>query len=236
VAGLISAIDAANANPDPDTICLAASSTYTLTAVHNTTSGANGLPAITTAITLVGNGATLTRDPAAPAFRLVLVSSSGTLTLENLTLTGGLASGAEPGDDGGGIYNRGTLTLTDSIVTANTANADGGGIYDDGTLTLEGTTDIADNTAGDDGGGIYSAGGTVTVTDAAISGNTAGDQGGGIRSVTSSVTLTNASLTGNSAARRIATFNAWTCSRPYTVRSRSSSGEVGAVIARSTRS
>jgi WD40 repeat protein len=51
VPGLISAIDAANANPDPDRICLAAGSTYTLTAFHNTTSGANGIPTITTDIT-----------------------------------------------------------------------------------------------------------------------------------------------------------------------------------------
>jgi len=62
VSGLISAIDAANANPDPDTICLADGSTYTLTSINNTTSGANGLPPITTDITLVGNGATLARE------------------------------------------------------------------------------------------------------------------------------------------------------------------------------
>lgn len=90
-AGLISAIEAANAIPDPDTICLAAGSTYTLTAAHNTQSGANGLPPITTDITIVGNGATITRDPAAPPFRLLLVTATGALTLEDVTLAGGLA-------------------------------------------------------------------------------------------------------------------------------------------------
>ncbi|HVO72027.1 MAG TPA: hypothetical protein VMT24_18385, partial [Aggregatilineaceae bacterium] len=180
VPGLISAIDAANANPDPDRICLADSSTYTLTDIHNTTSGANGLPPITTDITLVGNGATIERDPEAPDFRLLLVESTGALTLENVTLTGGLASETEPGDDGGGIYNLGTLTLIDSAIQGNFANADGGGIYSDGALTLSGTSDIADNLADDDGGGIYSAGGTLTVTGATITNNCATSAGGGL--------------------------------------------------------
>lgn len=200
VAGLISAIEAANVNPDPETICLATGSTYTLTAAHNTTSGGNGLPAITTDITIVGNGATITRDSAAAPFRLLFVDTMGNLTLEDVTLSNGLASLGEPGDDGGAIYSLGSLTLVDSTLTANTANADGGGILSDGTLTIEGTSRIEGNAAADDGGGIYAAGGTLTVTDATIAANSAGDQGGGIRSVTCSVTLTNASLTGNNAS------------------------------------
>lgn len=77
--------------PDPDTICLTAGSTYTLTAVHNTASGANGLPPITTDIILIGNGATIARDAAAPPFRLLFVDTAGALTLEDATLAGGLA-------------------------------------------------------------------------------------------------------------------------------------------------
>lgn len=199
-AGIISAINAANANLVPDTICLAADSTYTLTAAHNTQAGVNGLPAITTDITIVGNGATITRDSAAAPFRLLFVDTMGNLTLEDVTLSNGLASLGEPGDDGGAIYSLGSLTLVDSTLTANTANADGGGILSDGTLTIEGTSRIEGNAAADDGGGIYAAGGTLTVTDATIAANSAGDQGGGIRSVTSTVTLTNASLTGNTAS------------------------------------
>lgn len=197
---LISAINAANANPDPDTICLAAGSTYTLTAHHNTTFGANGLPPITTDITLVGNGATIARDATAPPFRLLLVSATGALTLDDVTLTGGLAGVADPGDNGGAVYNLGTLTLIDSAITASSANGDGGGIYNAGTLTLSEASQIEGNFAADDGGGIYSTAGAVIVTDSAIANNSVGDQGGGIRSVTSTVTLTNASLTGNSAS------------------------------------
>ena len=47
VSGLIAAINTANADPPGDTITLAANSTYDLTAVNNTTGGANGLPVIT---------------------------------------------------------------------------------------------------------------------------------------------------------------------------------------------
>lgn len=200
VSALISTIDAANAAPDPDTICLAADSTYTLTAAHNTQSGANGLPPITTDITLVGNGATITRDAAAPPFRFLYVGSTGALTLEDVTLTGGLAGVADPGDNGGAVYNLGTLTLIDTAITASSANGDGGGIYNAGTLTLSEASQIEGNFAADDGGGIYSTAGAVIVTDSAIANNSVGDQGGGIRSVTSTVTLTNASLTGNSAS------------------------------------
>ncbi len=125
VLSLISAIFAANTNPDLDTLCLATGSTYTLTTVNNTTSGANGLPPITSPLTIVGNGATITRDPAAPAFRLLFVDDTGDLTLQDVTLTRGLASGVEPGDDGGGVYNDRTLTVLDSTIANNTANSDG---------------------------------------------------------------------------------------------------------------
>ena len=199
-AGIISAINAAKANLVPDTICLAADSTYTLTAAHNTQAGVNGLPAITTDITIVGNGATITRDSAAAPFRLLFVDTTGALTLDDVTLAGGFAGGADPGDNGGAVYNLGTLTLIDSAITSSSANGDGGGIYNAGTLTLSEASQIESNFAADDGGGIYSTAGTVIVTDSAIANNTAGDQGGGIRSVTCSVTLTNASLTGNNAS------------------------------------
>jgi hypothetical protein len=94
VAGLISAINTANANADPDTLCLAAG-TFTLTAVDNNTDGPNGLPSITSAITLhgLGSGVTITRDPAAPTFRILHFKSSSSLTLANLTLANG-----SPGD------------------------------------------------------------------------------------------------------------------------------------------
>ncbi|MDQ2996607.1 MAG: hypothetical protein M3R61_06070, partial [Chloroflexota bacterium] len=67
-AGLINAIQSANAAAGADTITLPAGCIYPLTGVNNSVDGANGLPDITTDITIEGNGATITRDSEAPSF------------------------------------------------------------------------------------------------------------------------------------------------------------------------
>ena len=119
---LINAINAANANGDANTIRLAAG-TYTLTAVDNVTPGrgpgGNGLPVITSSLTITGRGADTTsieRDANAPGFRILDVAAAGTLTLQRLTLRGGSNFGA-----GAGIRNDGTLTLVRTTVTNNIA-------------------------------------------------------------------------------------------------------------------
>jgi hypothetical protein len=199
--GLISAISTANTNGSSvDTICLTANSTYTFTAVNNSTDGPNGLPSITTDITIVGNGATITRDPAAPAFRIFHVAAGGSLTLAGVTLSGGSATSASPGNDGGAIYNRGTVNLTgNTSITNSTASADGGAVYNRGMFNIAAESSIAGNTTGDDGGGVYTSSGTLNVTGGTITDNTAGDEGGGIRSVDSTITLTGANITDNTA-------------------------------------
>jgi len=60
-ASLISAINDANATPEPDTIALTAGCTYQLAAKHNDDDGGNGLPSITSPITIAGNGAKIVR-------------------------------------------------------------------------------------------------------------------------------------------------------------------------------
>src|SRR5262245_22974686 len=67
VAELIAAVNAANnegVNPGADTIVPFGGGTYTFTGVDNFWYGPNALPAITSVITIQGNGATLQRDPA----------------------------------------------------------------------------------------------------------------------------------------------------------------------------
>jgi hypothetical protein len=87
-AGLIAAISAANAGGGT-TINLAAGCTYQLTAADNTnpTLGANGLPVITSPITLNGSGTTIAGNDT--SFRILQVSGSGNLTVQGLTITGG---------------------------------------------------------------------------------------------------------------------------------------------------
>jgi hypothetical protein len=100
---------------------------------------------------------------------------------------------------GGGIYNAGTLTLNNVTVSGNTAsssdgNAQGGGIYNSGTLTVSASVisgNTATNTSGGEaaGGGICNTSGATffSLTDSTVSGNTASNSasngealGGGI--------------------------------------------------------
>jgi hypothetical protein len=197
---LIKALREANANDEAHTITLEAG-TYPLTTVDNNTDGSNGLPSITNSLTLRGAGADTTvieRVAGAPRFRLVHVAAAGALTLEGLTLRGGLASSGpqlEPGGGllndggvvvlarttltgnaaggGGGLANRGgTVLLTQTLVARNEALSPtgGGGLLNAGTLILSETT-LANNRA-ESGGGL-ATGGTALVTNATVAGNEA---------------------------------------------------------------
>ena len=119
--------------------------------------------------------------------------ASGTVTLEDCTVTGNHLSG--PRSLGAGICNRGTLTVTNCIVSGNTTEGYGGGIFNSGTLTVTDTV-----ISGNLNCGIYQNQGAVTVTDSIIVGNSA-DTGGGIYHSSGTLTLTNCTVSGNSAAR-----------------------------------
>lgn len=147
--GLIAAINQAS---NGDTITLT-NSTYTVTQ-NNTTNGANALPVITaTGLTINGYGATISGNFAARLFNL---GSGAGVTLENLTLKGGTAFGANA--QGGAIYDAGNnLTLKTVTITNNGASASGQ------------TANGAGNSA--QGGGIYVSGGTVHLSNCIITNN-----------------------------------------------------------------
>jgi hypothetical protein len=212
---LIGAITAANTDTatggcppgnGADTIMLPPASTQTLTEVNNETYGPTGLPVIRSAITIAGNGSTIVRDSEAPEFRLVVVHSTGDLTLQETTVSGGVSSIRVNGDDtsysgkyGGGVANfGGTLTVTNSTITGNAGDSGGGVANRSGTLIVTNST-ISDNFANDfPGGGVANFGGTVTVTNSTISGNyTYQDEGGGIANRGGTLTVTNSIITGN---------------------------------------
>src|SRR5262245_13220190 len=202
VADLIADINAANQSTEADTITLAPGSTFTMTAVNNTDHGSTGLPVIAAGgggLTIIGNGDVIERSTAAgtPWFRLFDVAAGASLTLQNLTLQGGLVFGWVA--QGGAIHNAGSLSLNGVIVQNNTAqgpdgypysnyglggDAQGGAIYSSGTLVVEGST-IRDNLACGGagsyamnggsgwGGGVYVADGTATLRNTIVTGNTA---------------------------------------------------------------
>src|SRR5262249_21641033 len=133
---LIIAINHANANLQPQNTILLQAGTYTLTNIDNDTNGPNGLPSITSTMTIVGAGhntATITRDPNALGFRLLHVGASGRLTLQNLTLSNGV--GFFPG--GGGLFNNGgVVSVETSAFVNNVAGFGGGLVNNNGSVTI----------------------------------------------------------------------------------------------------
>jgi hypothetical protein len=209
VSQLIADINSSNQQGGANTITLVAGTTFSLTAKNNPTGIATGLPFITAKdnLTIVGNGDTIERSAAAgtPAFRLFDVAAGASLTLQNLTLQGGLAFGAGASAEGGAIYSQGTLDLNGVTVQNNTAqgsngyigqagwSAAGGGIYSGGVLTLEGGTTIQNNQAI---GGQGGHGGLSSVAGAHGPGGAGGDAlGGGLYVAGGTVTVTAATLT-----------------------------------------
>jgi hypothetical protein len=188
---LIAAINAANSSGGAR-ISLAPGCTYRLTtaASPNAMLGDSGLPAITSRITLTGFRTTIAGNDS--TFRILIVTSSGKLTLNGLTITGGNTSGP-----GGGIFNlEGTLVLNHSRVTGNASAggmmsmAAGGGIAS-GTLgtgpvgtTVLNFSKVDHNATTNSAGGILNHGGTLILNASRVADNTAAVGGGGIASGT----------------------------------------------------
>src|SRR5262249_31282944 len=160
-------------------------------AVNNDTNGPNGLPSVTSDITIRGAGVNrtvLVRDASSPAFRIVHVAATGVLTLDGLTVSGGSDEVFSTGAGGGGIVNFGKVTLLNSSVSRNETtrlNVGGvGGIANfNGTVTIINSS-ISDNSIsptaagiGSGVGGIDNSGGTVSLLNSSISDNFAGPVG-----------------------------------------------------------
>jgi hypothetical protein len=161
------ALNAANNTGGGYTIVLS-NATYDFTAVDNYWYGPNALPAISSAIIINGNGATLQRDSSLPnttagALRFFYVSgglsglAAGSLTLNNLTLKGGYAKGGDSAVGGGGlgageaIFNQGTLSLYGVALTGNTAQRGNSNV---GTSNGFGGGGIGQDAQGYSGGGF----------------------------------------------------------------------------------
>ena len=192
VPDLIADIEAANSEPDATAIDLDADCTYSLTAANAADPdgyGPVGLPPIITPVTLLGSNTTITRDAGAAAFRLFYVTSTGSLTIENVTLSNGLAQGGNGGNalyDGGGggggmggaIFNRGALSLTNVSLIGNNALGGNGGNDASGLSAAAGGGGMGGNGQGGLGGNLGGAGGGINGGAGGISGSNAGQPGG----------------------------------------------------------
>ncbi len=212
VGALIAAIDTANASPDPDVIELDTGCDYVLPGPADYADGSNGLPSITSPVTLTGDGATILREDDDPdLFRILHVGAGGELVLSGVTLQGGHAHAIEadsPALHGGCLYNAGAATLVDVTMQGCFAPMHGGAAYHTGSgLEVEGSSFLDDEAAGQ--GGALHLGGPTTVSGSTFVGNSAVWGGGvwflgaGSLSIESSVFEDN-TASGNGGAARLA--------------------------------
>ena len=140
------------------------------------------LPTLDSAITIEGNGHTVSRTSG--DLRILTVGTAGIVTIKRITISGGsLGAG-----NGAGIYNAGSLMVQNSTISGNscyagtvtvqnstisgTTASSGGGIFSQNMLTLQNST-ISGN-SGYSGGGIYNDYGTVWVQNSIIARQAAG--------------------------------------------------------------
>src|SRR4051812_7275054 len=138
---LTDAVNTANA-AGTAIIRLAANCTYTYLTGQPNASGhiSNALPVIRGDLTVIGNGATLRRDAHGEQdFRILETAQGSRLTLQRVTIAGGIAPSNVA--EGGGIVSAGALRLEHTIVRGNRAGRSGPG------------------GAGGAGGGIFAGGG-----------------------------------------------------------------------------
>ncbi|MFF2149633.1 hypothetical protein [Kitasatospora sp. NPDC058190] len=186
------------------TVNLRPGCTYTLTDAAPPNDD-NGLPVITSTVTINGSGDTITRAASAANFRFFQVNgSNGNLTLNSLTLSNGHASSSLGNGRGGAIWLSGggpELMLNNTILATNTADSFGGAVdNDNGALTVNGST-LRNNTAAA-GGALFvspfGGSGTATVSRSTIVGNHARTLAGGIAAaVGTRVTLSSSVVSGN---------------------------------------
>lgn len=107
--------------------------------------------------------------------RIFKVENGANLTLENLTLTGGKATGTGDAGSGGAIYAKDAneIKIINCTITGNEAYKNGGGLNVEGTPTTITNCTFTGNTA-KNGGGIYiiqaSKGPVVTISGGTIGG------------------------------------------------------------------
>jgi hypothetical protein len=135
-------------------------------------------------LTLNGGGNTIQQT----AGRVINSTTTGSITVEGLTITGGNVGGPL----GGGISAAGAVSVVDSTITGNTVGVEGGGIGTTGSVTLTNST-VAGNHSGDPGGGIQAS--SATIVNSTITNNTSAVSGGGVSAT--SVSLAYATVVAN---------------------------------------
>ena len=175
-------INTADADASPSTVTLGAGCTYAIGAPFGLKVGGDGSPTyfqpVTNNVTIVGNGATLVMNNSQPQ-RFFFVLPGGTLTLQNLTLRGGIARGADGGNAdgnspapggsysglGGAVFNTGSFITDEVTFDSNQAIGGNGGCPTNGGAGGAGGAGI--------GGALFSAGSSVAISRSLFKNNSA---------------------------------------------------------------
>lgn len=197
-----SAQDACPAGSNADLILLDGSS-FSLSGVHNSTSGPNGLPVIDSTITVFGAGSTIERGVAAPDFRFFNIAASGDLRMRNTTLTGGRLPDTGVVYSGGAIFVDGSALDLDGVTLSgneapNPPTASGGAVRSNGgSFVRVANSTLSDNSAFFEGGAIDAESNSeLTVYNTTVTANTA-SSGGGV-STRADTEIQESTLSGNS--------------------------------------
>ena len=202
---LADAIIAAN-NDRAEGDCPAGRGTDTITLTKDITLQAE-LPAITSEITIEGNGYTINGNN---RYR-IFYNDGGALAIKDLTMTKGYVEAdlirnedgtlkaSTANSIGGAIYNAyGTVSISLSSFSDNSTENGGGAVYNEGELSIS-DSNFSGNSAEDDGGAITNGWGRVSISDSSFSGNSAEDDGGAIYNASGTLSISDSSFSGNSA-------------------------------------
>lgn len=181
-------------HPGADTIQFAsglAGGTINLSTVDDSSFGPSAL-LVTSPVAITGlggnSGIGIARSGTAGNMRLFLVTSSGDLTLQNLTLSNGLAQGGHGGNHqgggggggaaglGGAIFNEGILRVQRSTLTGNLAQGGDGGVLNAPPFRYGGAG--GGGLGGDGDNATSSNGGTGSGPNSGIGGNSGQSLGG----------------------------------------------------------
>jgi len=166
------------------------------------------LPDISGSVNFQGTSAanvTVTRDAAAPNFRLFncAVLGTGNVSFSNMTITGASAGAATGAGIAAGDDN---LKISNCVISNNTTTGSGGGIHvaSGGTITVNNTTFSGNSSLR--GGAIYFFNfGNLVMDNCTISGNkaTGTNGGGGFYHYSNTATIRNSTISGNSATTSV---------------------------------
>lgn len=166
---------AAGAGRVPVTIDLAPGCVYILTEVNNHESGVNALPSVINEVIIIGNGATIRREPTdgTNRYRFFHIAEGGILRLSDLTIENGYETTSE---SGGAVLVGigGQLFVEDTLFQENTSRYGGAIASLRESMVTIATSQFIGNIVDLSGGALHLLGPAV-ITDSSFTNNTAGD-------------------------------------------------------------